>query len=70
MKSIVLKFGGSSQCLVGYNIIKKQIEVLEKYYDKIIIVVSAIKGVTDKLIKCSENKKDEHIDELIKIHKL
>ena len=59
----VLKFGGSSQCIEGYRVIKD----LVRYTDyKYIIVVSAIKGITNKLIdytRISDNKiKKEIID--------
>ena len=43
----VLKFGGSSQCIEGYRVIKDL--VIDTDY-KYIIVVSAIKGITNKLI--------------------
>ena len=59
MSFIVLKFGGSSICEKGLLKIKEQLKINKKEYDKIIIVVSAIKNTTKNLFNIS-NLKDEN----------
>lgn len=61
---IVYKLGGTSQCVEGYtnlyNIIKEQ-----NVDTKIIVVLSAITRITNLLIKFTETKDVENIDEVI-----
>lgn len=69
----VLKFGGTS---VGSSEnIKKVIAILERYAkeDRIICVVSAVGGITDKLLKVGElaqNKDDNYITEFENIKQI
>ena len=58
MSFIVLKFGGSSICEKGLIKIKEQLEVNKKLYDKIIIVVSAVKNTTKNLFDIVNLKSD------------
>lgn len=61
---IVYKLGGTSQCIEGYTNLLKIIK--EQNTDtKIIIVLSAISGVTNLLIKFTETKDIENVDEVI-----
>jgi len=61
---VVLKFGGSSLCLNGYNIISEQI-LNNKIY-KIIFIVSAIQKTTDYLYNIINNKNKLEYFKLIK----
>jgi bifunctional diaminopimelate decarboxylase / aspartate kinase len=69
---IVHKFGGTSQSLVGYNIIKNLLIDAKKNNDNLYIVVSAVKGITNLLVElsnCNDKlKKIELIDKIIIIH--
>lgn len=58
---IVYKLGGTSQCIEGYKNLLKVIKE-QKTNNKIIIVLSAISGVTDLLIKFIETKNIENIN--------
>lgn len=65
----ILKFGGTSvansqNILLVENIIKK-----EALQDRIVVIVSALHGVTDQLIKAAEcaSAKDENYSQIIKI---
>lgn len=61
---IVYKLGGTSQCVEGYTNLHKVIK--EQNTDtKIIIVLSAISGVTNLLIKFTETKDIENVDKAI-----
>lgn len=78
MEWIVLKFGGSSLCERGYNVILEQINNLQnnKHFEvcglecscKIIIVLSAIQKTTNKLVRLSDGEnifeeiKQDHIN--------
>lgn len=63
----VYKLGGTSQCKTGYdkliNIIKNN--SLNKFY----IVLSAVSGVTNNLVKFTETKDHTYIDAAIKLNK-
>ena len=63
----VYKLGGTSQCKTGYdkliNIIKNN--SLNKFY----IVLSAVSGVTNNLVKFTETKDHTYIDAVIKLNK-
>ena len=61
---VVLKFGGSSLCLNGYNVILEQI-LNNKIY-KIIFIVSAIQKTTDYLYNIINNKNKIEYFKLIK----
>jgi bifunctional diaminopimelate decarboxylase / aspartate kinase len=62
---IVHKFGGTSQSLVGYNIIKN---LIINTKDQLFIVVSAIRGITNLLVELSNNYSQEIVDKIIGIH--
>ena len=62
----VHKFGGSSQTIEGYKLIKKIVSESEEN-EKIIIVVSAMKGITDNLLDIINNISHRYIiEEIIK----
>ena len=60
---IVLKLGGSSQTPEGY------LNLLSKINNKTVIVVSAIKNVTNNLLDFTRNKNAKLIDTIININK-
>lgn len=60
MKSIVFKFGGSSQCYDGYQVILKNI--MNNKHKKLFIVVSAIKPITNLLYKIINKEKNTFSD--------
>jgi diaminopimelate decarboxylase/aspartate kinase len=62
MKNITLKFGGSSMCHYGFNQIIEQIKKNEVEFDKIFIVVSAIKNTTNNLYKIINYEKNTYND--------
>jgi len=64
MNTIIYKLGGSSQCFIGY---KNLIEILNKNNNNI-IVISAIKGVTNNLINFIKTKDLNYINEVEKIN--
>lgn len=62
----VIKFGGTSQSLIGY---KKLINIIDRAYkenEKIVIVLSAVSGVTNFLEKYLQTKENIHIDNVIR----
>lgn len=61
---IVLKFGGTSQIKSTYDMILNRIQYDTKI--KFIIVLSAMSGTTNKLIKYSETRKYEILEDIIK----
>jgi len=61
---VVYKLGGTSQCIEGYTNLYKTINE-QNTNIKIIIVLSAISGVTNLLIKFTESKDIENIDNVI-----
>lgn len=66
MSRIVLKFGGSSQCMEGYETIKSEI-VKNKTKNSIIIIVSAIQNTTNLLYKII-NKHEDTYDKILALH--
>ena len=66
----VLKFGGSSQCLTGYNKIIQIINNALKSNEQIVIVLSAISGVTSLLEKFLETKDRKYIIEVLRKNNL
>jgi bifunctional diaminopimelate decarboxylase / aspartate kinase len=62
----VLKYGGSSLTYNGFNNIIRRIEELDDN-DKVVIVLSAIKGVTDLLLEAIDGKID-NISKIKEIH--
>ena len=64
----VLKFGGTSQSIQGYKIIKNIINETLKTKEKIIIVLSAVSGTTNLLEKYVQTKEYKYINDVISIH--
>ncbi|VVU95615.1 Amino acid kinase family [seawater metagenome] len=62
----ILKYGGSSLTLNGFNNIIKRIEQIDEG-EKVIIVLSAIKGVTDLLLGLV-NGEEENLEKILEIH--
>jgi aspartate kinase len=61
----VIKFGGTSQSVIGY---KKLVEIINQTIltdEKLVIVLSAVSGVTNLLEKFLETKEKKYIDEVI-----
>lgn len=67
----VHKFGGSSQTIKGYNLIKEMVTNL-KDSERIVVIVSAIKNITDKIINLISNiskiNSEDLIEEIIEIN--
>lgn len=64
---IVLKFGGSSQCVIGYNSCKRRIE--EDRSKKYVICVSALSGITSMLISYTKEGDKMIIERIIEKHR-
>ena len=62
----VIKFGGTSQSVIGYRKLINIIAQSIKDNEKIVIVLSAVSGVTNILEKYLETKERIHIDNVIK----
>ena len=56
----VLKYGGSSLTVQGFQNIVKRVEERQEG-ERIVIVLSAIKGITDLLIELPNSKKSKNI---------
>ena len=65
---IVHKFGGTSQSVIGYNIIKDLLIKANNDGDRLFIVVSAVRGITNLLVMLSNEYKQETVDKIINIH--
>ena len=63
---IVIKLGGTSQCKIGYNNIKKILQENQK--DKFIFVLSALSGITNLLEKFTQTKDITFIDKVMNIN--
>ena len=65
-KRIVVKFGGSS---IG-NSFKEALQLVLKLYEgnEVVVVLSALKGVTDALLDLAESKDESIIEEIAKKH--
>ena len=67
MPYIVYKLGGTSQCKIGYDRLIQEIKKnLSK--NKIFIVLSAISGVTNNLVKFTETKNHTYIDNVLELN--
>jgi len=67
--TIVYKLGGTSQCKFGYDrLIEKINNKISTTSNKIFIVLSAVSGVTNNLVKFTETKKIEYIDKVIELN--
>lgn len=64
----VLKFGGTSQSIQGYKIIKNIISDTLKTKDKLIIVLSALSGTTNLLEKYVQTKEYKYINDVLIKH--
>lgn len=62
----VIKLGGTSQCKIGYDRLIQHIkkDLNKKYF----IVLSAISGVTNNLVKFIETKNNTYIDNVLEIN--
>ena len=63
--SVVYKLGGTSQCKIGYD---KLIEILKTSDKQIFIVLSAVSGVTNNLVKFTETKDIDYINKVIELN--
>lgn len=68
MQFVVYKLGGTSQCKIGYDRLIKQL--IKNVTDDIknFVVLSAISGVTNNLVKFIETKNYEYIDNVIELN--
>ena len=68
MSSIVYKLGGTSQCKIGYDRLINQIKenVINKKQN--FIVLSAVSGVTNNLVKFTETKNYMYIDNVLELN--
>jgi len=57
MNTVVVKFGGSSQSQEGYNVIIRRVEELVNDFDRVIVVISAIRKTTNALYSILEGNK-------------
>jgi diaminopimelate decarboxylase/aspartate kinase len=67
-KWLVMKFGGTSQCVSGYHHIKKIINEYASVKINLVIVLSAVKDVTNCLEKYVKNKDIHHIKNALSIN--
>jgi len=59
---IVVKLGGSSQTTIGYNRLIRYAQTIDNF--KIVIVLSAVSGVTDLLEKYATTKDEAYLDQV------
>lgn len=64
----VLKFGGTSQSIQGYSLIRNLILETLETKNKLVIVLSAVSGTTNNLEKYVQTKEIKYIDEIIDNH--
>ena len=64
--NIVYKLGGTSQCKVGYDRLIEEIKNNNK--NIICVVLSAISGVTNNLVKFTETKDNTYIDKVLELN--
>ena len=69
---IVYKLGGTSQCRIGYDRLIKEFtnKFTDKFTDKteIFIILSAISGVTNNLVKFTETKNIMYIENVLELN--
>jgi aspartate kinase len=65
----VIKFGGTSQSLEGYTLLISIIKRAFETDSKLVIVLSAVSGVTNLLEQYIQTKQYVHVHEIIKINK-
>jgi len=65
---IVYKLGGTSQCKIGYDRLKNQLKNNIKNKIINIIVLSAVSGVTNNLVKFTETKNHVYIDKVLELN--
>lgn len=68
MSYIVYKLGGTSQCKIGYDRIINQLKNNVKNNIKNFIVLSAVSGVTNNLVKFTETKNHTYIDKVLELN--
>lgn len=66
--SIVYKLGGTSQCKIGYDRIINLLKDNIKNNIKNFIVLSAVSGVTNNLVKFTETKDLKYIDKVLELN--
>ena len=66
--SIVYKLGGTSQCKIGYDRIINLLKDNVKNKIKNFIVLSAVSGVTNNLVKFTETKNNNYIDKVLELN--
>jgi aspartate kinase len=67
---IVYKLGGTSQCKQGYDRLISEIKNIfsEEKHPKIFIILSAVSGVTNNLVKFTETKDNMYIDKVLELN--
>lgn len=65
---VVMKFGGSSQCLQGTKVIFEKITEYTKQNKKVILVISAVGKTTNDLYSITNNNFDRY-DNIYNVHK-
>jgi aspartokinase len=68
MTYIVYKLGGTSQCKIGYDTLINKFKDNVKYDIKNAIVLSAVTGVTNNLVKFTETKNYIYIDKALELN--
>lgn len=66
--SIVYKLGGTSQCKIGYDRLINQLKDNIKNNIKSFIILSAVSGVTNNLVKFTETKDIKYIDKVLELN--
>ena len=65
MNKVVYKLGGTSQCKKGYD---KLIKIIKKTDNINFIILSAVSGVTNNLVKFTETKDVSYIEKVIELN--
>lgn len=65
----VIKFGGTSQSIEGYNLLLSIIKKVLQSDNKLVIVLSAVSGVTNLLEKYIQTKEYVHVHDIIQKNK-
>ena len=66
--SYVYKLGGTSQCKTGYYRLKSQLKDNIQKYKKSFVILSAVSGVTNNLVKFTETKDNTYIDKVFELN--
>jgi aspartate kinase len=68
MSKIVYKLGGTSQCKIGYDRLINQLKDNLKINNKSFVILSAISGVTNNLVKFTETKNMTYIEKVLELN--